>query len=82
MTHNWFDLCGGKCTSTVPMEPEASNSTPAVRLVERLQPGKVTASDLTIDAESLASARAPKNLGVDLSRLGITPAALQTPRKR
>jgi serine/threonine-protein kinase len=80
LRRNWIDLWGdGHFRGST--GPRAIGSSSPVKLFDRLQPGKVTAGDLTIDPDTIPASLRNARLGADLARLGITPSP-RSGRKR
>jgi serine/threonine protein kinase len=69
---HWQNLWGDTHAREV-TGPRLVGGQPGARPVGRLKPGSVEPGDLAIDPDSPSGRRAPA-VGVDLSRLGITPS--------
>ena len=74
VTKQWKALWGSAHIRGV-TGPHPPAGSPSTRPVVRLKPGNVEAGDLAIDPGYPPDAGPPRGIGVDLSRLGITPTA-------
>jgi len=74
VARQWTDLWGPNHFHSV-SGPRPPHYSPSVRPVTRLKPGRVEVGDLFIDPTYPSESPPPRDLGADLTRLGISPTS-------